>query len=57
MKLWRLWWMPEGNPIALVRATERSKAVRKAPAPYREFLGEILAEEVPPGSPLRPKTI
>lgn len=46
MKTWKLFWAPEGRQIAIVRAKNHLDAVRKAPLPYRRFLGEIYAEEV-----------
>ena len=50
MKTWTLYWSPEGRPIAKgVRAIDQRTAIRKAPKPYREFLGEIYAvEEITP---------
>lgn len=46
MKTWNLFWAPEGRQIAVVWATSASAAIRKAPQPYRQYLGEIYAEEV-----------
>ena len=46
MKRWRLFWAPEGRQIAAVEARTARAAVRKAPLPYRKYLGEISAEEV-----------
>lgn len=41
-----LFWSPTGQRIAQgVRANSAKAAVRKAPAPYRKFLGEIYATE------------
>lgn len=45
LKTWRLIWGPEGRTIATVTASTYRQAIRKAPAPYRRFLGEIRAEE------------
>lgn len=46
MKKWRVFWAPEGRQIAVVEAKTESEAKRKAPKPYREYLGEIYAEEI-----------
>lgn len=46
MKTYELIWSPEGRRIALVRATSPQAAVKKAPLPYRKFLGEIYAKEI-----------
>jgi hypothetical protein len=46
MKTYRLIWSPEGKPIAVVRAKTARAAIRKAPLPYRKYLGEIYAEEI-----------
>ncbi len=43
MTTWTLYWSPEGRPIAVVRARTAREAVRKAPKPYRQYLGEIYA--------------
>lgn len=48
LKKWRLFWSPEGKPLAVVEALDAKKAIRKAPLPYRKYLGEIYAEEVNP---------
>lgn len=45
MKTWNLIWSPEGRTIATVQATSARAACRKAPYPYRRFLGEIYAQE------------
>ena len=45
MKTWTLYWSPEGRPITTVQATTRRAAIRKAPQPYRRYLGEIYAVE------------
>jgi hypothetical protein len=40
-----LYWSPEGRPIARgVEAQNARAAIRKAPKPYRKYLGEIWAE-------------
>jgi hypothetical protein len=44
VKRWIIYWAPEGRPIATVRAKSARLAIRKAPRPYREFLGEMYAE-------------
>lgn len=41
----RLTWMPEGKYIATVQARDASAARRKAPLPYRKYLGEIAVDE------------
>jgi hypothetical protein len=46
MKTYRLVWGPTGEEIGRVQATTARAAIRKAPAPYRRFLGEIYAVEV-----------
>lgn len=46
MKTFKLFWSPTGQCIATVRAKTVRAAIRKAPAPYRKYLGEIYAEEV-----------
>lgn len=47
MKTYKLYWAPEGRCIAIVRAKDARAAKRKAPMPYRKYLGEIYAEEIP----------
>lgn len=46
MRKYRLVWSPEGREIARVEAISKRAAIRKAPQPYRCYLGEIYAEEV-----------
>lgn len=41
MQRYLLIWSPTGALIATVRATSMRSAVRKAPHPYRRYLGEI----------------
>jgi hypothetical protein len=41
MKTFILFWSPEGRIIATVKASNETAAKRKAPIPYRKFLGEI----------------
>jgi len=41
----RLTWSPEGKYIGTVRARDARSARRKAPMPYRKYLGEISVEE------------
>lgn len=43
MNTYKLYWSPTGQEIATVRAKTTRAAIRKAPAPYRKFLGEIYA--------------
>lgn len=42
----QLTWAPEGKPIAIVDAPDARQARRKAPLPYRKYLGEIGVEPV-----------
>lgn len=46
MKCYELYWSPEGKRIAVVTARTMRAAIRKAPKPYRRYLGEIYAVEV-----------
>lgn len=46
MKTFDIFWSPEGRCIATVRALTVRAAIRKAPYPYRRFLGELYAVEV-----------
>lgn len=39
--LYTLYWSPEGRPIATVRADCGWSARRKAPQPYRRYIGEV----------------
>ena len=45
---YRLIWAPEGKTIAVVEAKDVSAARRKAPKPYRKYLGEIGVELIAP---------
>lgn len=45
MNTYRLYWSPEGRQIATVQAMNERAAIRKAPKPYRKYLGEIYAEQ------------
>lgn len=45
MKLFTVYWAPEGRAIATVLAKSRSAAIRQAPPPYRRYLGELYAVE------------
>lgn len=45
MKTWQLYWSPTGQHIGTVQARTRRAAIRKAPYPYRRYLGEIYAVE------------
>lgn len=47
MKHWTLIWSCSSKPIGTVCAETDQEAVRMAPQPYVEFLGEVYAEEVP----------
>lgn len=41
-----VYWSPEGKKIATVQAHSELAAIRKAPQPYRKFLGEMYAVKV-----------
>jgi uncharacterized membrane protein YjjP (DUF1212 family) len=41
LNCYELYWMPEGRKIATVEAKDIRNARRKAPQPYRRYLGEI----------------
>ena len=41
---WKVFWSPEGRCIATVEAKTARAAKRKAPMPYRKYLGEIYVE-------------
>jgi hypothetical protein len=43
MTTYDLFWSPEGKRIATVQARNARAAKRKAPMPYRRYLGEIYA--------------
>jgi len=47
MNTYKLYWAPEGKHVATVKARTESAARRKAPQPYRKYLGEIYAEVQP----------
>ena len=47
MTTYRLIWSPTAEVIATVKAKTPRQAIRKAPAPYRRYLGEIYAEVAP----------
>jgi len=42
-----VYWSPEGRKIATVQAKNSRLAIRKAPKPYRKYLGEMYAVAVP----------
>ena len=44
MRLYALIWSPEGREIARVEAVSARAAIRKAPKPYRKYLGELYTE-------------
>jgi hypothetical protein len=46
MRTYTLVWSPTGQTIATVTARTPRAAIRKVPAPYRRFLGEIYAKEI-----------
>jgi hypothetical protein len=47
MRTWNIYWAPEGRIIAHnVKAKSAYLAIRKAPKPYRKYLGEMYAVEV-----------
>jgi len=45
VKTYDVFWAPEGRKIATVQATNERRAIRKAPMPYRKYLGEMYAQE------------
>jgi hypothetical protein len=46
MKAFRLIWAPTGKEICVVSARSVTQARRLAPYPWRQYLGEIRAEQV-----------
>ena len=38
-----IYWSPEGRKIATVEAKDNRAAIRKAPQPYRRYLGDMYA--------------
>jgi hypothetical protein len=44
-KTWKLFWAPEGRCIAEVVAKDAHAAVKKTPAQYSKYRGEVYAEE------------
>ena len=46
MTTWNVVWAPEGRVIATVTARTARAAIRKAPRPYRRYLGELYAVAV-----------
>lgn len=46
MKTFNLFWSPTGQLLATVQARTMRAAIRKAPMPYRKYLGGIYAVEV-----------
>jgi hypothetical protein len=46
VKLYDVFWSPEGRCIATVEAKDQRAAKRKAPQPYRKYLGEMYSLEV-----------
>lgn len=47
LSTYKLYWSPEGRCIATVTAKDVRSARRKAPQPYRRYLGEIYVELLP----------
>lgn len=45
-KTYKLVWSPTGQKIGTVAASSMQAAIRKAPAPYSKYKGEIYAEEI-----------
>lgn len=43
MNTYKLFWSPTAQYIATVKAKTARAAIRKAPQPYRKYLGEIYA--------------
>jgi hypothetical protein len=46
MKTYKLVWSPEGKEIARVQAKSIKDAKRQTPMPWRQYLGEVYAEEI-----------
>jgi hypothetical protein len=46
MNSYKLIWSPTGQVIAIVQARNFKAAKRKAPLPYRKYLGEIYAIKI-----------
>ena len=46
LRKWNVYWAPEGRVIATVEAKSARQAIRKAPKPYRKYLGEMYAEVI-----------
>lgn len=53
MKVWEVYWSPTGQKIATVKASTARAARRKAPSPYRKYLGEIYVKEIGAANPRR----
>lgn len=47
LNTYKVFWSPEGRCIATVTARSTREAKRKAPQPYRRYLGELYVELVP----------
>lgn len=45
MKIWDLYWAPEGRRIGTVSALTAEDACRKAPLPFKKYPGEVYAQE------------
>lgn len=45
LRTFSVYWSPEGRVIATVQAMTARAAIRKAPMPYRRYLGEMYAKE------------
>ena len=45
MSKYDVYWAPEGRRIATVEAENKHEAKRKAPMPYRKYLGEMYVIE------------
>ena len=46
LQTYRLRWAPTAQVIAVVKANSARGAVKKAPPPYRKYLGEVYAEQI-----------
>lgn len=46
MPKFKLVWSPEGRTIDTVQAKDAKAAIKKTPAPYSKYKGEVYAEEV-----------
>ncbi len=45
-RTFRLYWAPDAHTISVVEASSAAEARKKAPKPYKKFLGEVGVEEL-----------